>query len=51
MLRNWAILTVKKINAGTLRPHGLYPTYPIKKKSANEQRADKIKRIIIDIIV
>lgn len=38
--------TVKKINLGTLRP-GLYPTYPIRKKSASEQRADKIKEILL----
>lgn len=39
--------TVKKINAGTLRK-GLYPTYPIRKKSANEQRADKIKNLLLN---
>lgn len=38
--------TVKKINAGTLR-NGLYPTYPIRTKSANEQRADKIKELLL----
>ena len=38
--------TVKKINAGILR-HGLYPTYPIRKKSANKQRADKIKELLL----
>lgn len=38
--------TVKKINAGTLRK-GLYPTYPIRTKSANEQRADKIKKLLL----
>lgn len=38
--------TVKKINAGTLRK-GLYPTYPIRKKSANEMRADKIKNLLM----
>ena len=38
--------TVKKINAGTLRK-GLYPTYPIRKKSANEFRADKIKELLL----
>lgn len=38
--------TIKKINAGTLR-HGLYPTYPIRTKSANEQRADKIKNLLL----
>lgn len=39
--------TIKKINAGTLR-HGLYPTYPIRSKSANEMRADKIKHLLIN---
>ena len=39
--------TVKKINAGTLRK-GLYPSYPIRKKSANEQRADKIKDLLLN---
>ena len=39
--------TVKKINAGTLRK-GLYPTYPIRTKSANEQRADKIKDLLLN---
>ena len=38
--------TVKKINAGTLR-NGLYPTYPIRTKSANEIRADKIKQLLL----
>ena len=38
--------TVKKINAGTLRK-GLYPTYPIRSKSANEMRADKIKNLLM----
>ena len=38
--------TVKKINAGTLRK-GLYPTYPIRTKSANEMRADKIKKLLM----
>ena len=38
--------TIKKINAGILR-HGLYPTYPIRTKSANEQRADKIKELLL----
>lgn len=38
--------TVKKINAGTLR-HGLYPTYPIRSTSANQQRADKIKELLM----
>lgn len=39
--------TVKKINAGTLRK-GLYPSYPIRKKTANEQRADKIKDLLLN---
>lgn len=38
--------TVKKINAGTLRK-GLYPTYPIRKISANEMRANKIKDLLL----
>ena len=38
--------TVKKINAGTLR-HGLYPTYPIRKKTAYQIRADKIKNLLM----
>lgn len=38
--------TVKKINAGTLRK-GLYPTYPIRTKSANEQRAEQVKELLI----
>ena len=38
--------TVKKINAGTLRK-GLYPTYPIRQKTANKQRADKIKHLLL----
>ena len=38
--------TVKKINAGILRK-GLYPTYPIRTKTANEQRADKIKQLLL----
>lgn len=38
--------TVKKINAGTLRK-GLYPTYPIRTKSANEQRAEKVKELLM----
>lgn len=37
--------TVKKINQGTLR-HGLYPTYPIRQKTAYEQRADIIKALL-----
>lgn len=43
---NIGVSTIKKINAGTMR-HGLYPTYPIRKKSANEQRADKIKELLL----
>jgi group I intron endonuclease len=42
---NLGYSTVKKINAGTLRK-GLYPTYPIRSKSANEMRADKIKILL-----
>ena len=38
--------TVKKINAGALRK-GLYPTYPIRKRSVYEQRADKIKELLL----
>ena len=43
---NLGYSTVKKINAGTLR-NGLYPTYPIRKKSVNEIRADKIKHLLL----
>lgn len=43
---NLSYSTVKKINAGTLR-NGLYPTYPIRKKSVNEIRADKIKQLLL----
>lgn len=43
---NISYSTVKKINAGTMRK-GLYPTYPIRKKSANEIRADKIKKLLL----
>lgn len=43
---NLSYSTVKKINAGTLRK-GLYPTYPIRTKTANEQRADKIKQLLL----
>ena len=39
--------TVKKINEGKLRK-GLYPTYPIRKKTAYEQRADKVKELLIN---
>lgn len=38
--------TVKKINAGTLRK-GLYPTYPIRTKTALALRADKIKKLLL----
>lgn len=43
---NMGYSTVKKINTGTLRK-GLYPTYPIRTKSANEFRADKIKQLLL----
>lgn len=43
---NMGYSTVKKINTGTLRK-GLYPTYPIRKKSVNEMRADKIKKLLL----
>lgn len=39
---NMGYSTVKKINAGTLRP-GLYPNYPIRKSN---NRADKIKQLL-----
>lgn len=39
--------TVKKINAGTLR-NGLYPTYPIRKISARQQRANQIINLLIN---
>ena len=39
--------TVKKINEGKLRK-GLYPNYPIRKKSIYETRADKIKDLLIN---
>lgn len=39
--------TVKKINEGKLRK-GLYPTYPIRKKTIYEQRADKVKELLIN---
>ena len=38
---------MKKINAGTLRK-GLYPTYPIRTKTPNEIRADKIKDLLLN---
>ena len=43
---NISYATVKKINAGTLR-NGLYPDYPIRKITANEQRANKIKDLLL----
>lgn len=39
--------TVKKINAGTLRK-GLYPTYPIRKISAGQQRANQIINFLLN---
>ena len=39
--------TIKKINAGTLRK-GLYPTYPIREKTANQIRAEKIKDLLLN---
>ena len=45
-LLNISYSTVKKINAGTMRKD-LYPNYPIRKKSANEQRANKIKELLM----
>lgn len=39
--------TVKKINEGKLRK-GLYPTYPIRKKTAYEQRAEKVKELLLN---
>lgn len=44
---NLGYSTVKKLNAGTLRK-GLYPTYPIRKKSANQQRAEQIKDLLLN---
>ena len=38
--------TVKKINEGRLRP-GLYPSYPIRKKSVYAMRADEIKNLLL----
>lgn len=43
---NISYATIKKINAGTLRK-GLYPDYPIRKITANEQRANKIKDLLL----
>lgn len=37
--------TIKKINAGTLI-HGLYHSYPIRKTSTRQQKANKIKRML-----
>ena len=39
--------TVKKINEGRLRK-GLYPTYPIRKQSIYEQRANKVKDLLMN---
>lgn len=39
--------TVKKINEGKLKK-GLYPTYPIRKKTIYEQRAEKVKELLIN---
>lgn len=39
--------TVKKINEGKMRK-GLYPNYPIRKKSIYEMRADKIKDLLLN---
>lgn len=41
--------TVKKINAGTLR-HGLYPTYPIRKKN-HWQRATERQQLARDLLL
>lgn len=38
--------TVKKINSGAMR-HGLYPTYPIRKKNPLELRAEQIKNLLL----
>lgn len=43
---NLSYSTVKKINAGTLWKD-LYPTHPIRTKTANELRADKIKKLLL----
>lgn len=39
--------TVKKINEGKLRKN-LYPTYPIRKKTVYEMRADKVKDLLVN---
>lgn len=39
--------TVKKINEGRLRP-GLYPSYPIRKKSVYAMKADRIKDLLLN---
>lgn len=44
---NMGYSTVKKINAGTLRK-GLYPSYPIRKISANEQRAIQVQELLLN---
>ena len=41
--------TVKKINAGTLR-HGLYPTYPIRKKN-HWQRASERQQLARQLLL
>ena len=38
--------TVKKINSGAMR-HGLYPSYPIRKKTPFALRADQIKHLLL----
>ena len=38
--------TVKKINYGTLRK-GLYPSYPIRKKTPLQIRAEKIQSLLL----
>jgi hypothetical protein len=39
--------TVKKINEGKMKK-GLYPNYPIRKKSVYETRADQIKDLLLN---
>lgn len=46
---NLGYSTVKKINAGTLR-HGLYPTYPIRKKN-HWQRAIERQQLARDLLL
>lgn len=46
---NLGYSTVKKINAGTLR-HGLYPTYPIRKKN-HWQRAKERQQFARDLLL